>query len=382
MRSIRSLRTLNSLSGTHARSISTIRCVTPIRTVRKANQKGRPRANQREVYRREDTYTIARPPGKLITFDSRVDVSVSLDDSKHITCRDMDLAFERNLRVYFEDINDQISLKWRPSTDELVYDQGDRPVSKVFANAMGNHYDALVDTAELVVPHDGLCTSILPIKTSDSVRFEVQHQLAYQIQRNEEPTDDDISLHLDAWKAELESSEYCDLKHSSDPTSSFKLVANTEHECRLFERSHIITADKTILENYLKDFPQLVHIQQSRMNTMLETLLFGPCWLVIEKMCETITRSLIMSEIKNGEQSIGRSAVARYKKIEESAEIGALIAYIIAGIIGIFIAANIIQTRDDLLIAVGIAAAVCGLPYATAMFIAGNCAFPYYQRVF
>lgn len=370
MRSTRSFQTLNSLSSTHARSISTLHCVTPIRTVRKSNQNSRPRANQREVYRREDTYTIARPPGKLITFDSRVDISMGLNDSEHIKYRDMDLKFEQNLRDYFEGIGDQLSFKWRPDTNELVYEQSDKPVSKVFANAMGSHYDALVENAELVVPHGGMSTSIYPIKTSDGVRFDIQHQLAHQIQRNGVPTDDEISKYLDAWRASIESSDYCGNKYNRNPTSPFKLVTNTEHEYRLFERSHVLTTDKAILENFSKDLPQLVRNQQPRMSTMAQTLLFGSGWMAIKKMCETITHLLIMYEIKHGKQSIGRSAVARYENVKEIIELAAWGVYIMACFISILVASDTIYTREGRLIAIGVAAAVCGLPWATVFLLA------------
>ena len=379
--SIRALKAIKPMS-VPMRTASTIN-PSMVHMARKSNtaQRARP-----EIYHHEDQHTVTLSTGQSIYIDSRIDFSAKTNAIDALKNESISHRLQQGFDSYFSTINaDQFALTCKSGTDELMYNHNGQSVRSEIISALRSSIDAKVDDIELIVPHDGLCTSTHPIKTTDGVCFELSHQLAYQLRGNARVTDETISSYLSAWKTKIETNDYSTLEWRCRLASPFKLVTDAKQFALLFERSHILTADKTIMENYLNDFPQLVHRNHSRVDIMKNVLFVGMGWWILHKFCKSITLSRVMSEIKKGEQSIGRSARYRYNNVLGSTKVGTLIVcagVAITGLISLVTVDDIIQTREDMLIATGMAAAICGLPYGFLMLVVLNCILPDHEQLF
>ena len=377
-RSIRALKAIKPMS-VPMRTATTIN-PSMVHIARKSNTSQRACP---EIYHHEDQHTVTLSTGQSIYIDSRIDFSAKTNAIDTLKNESISHKLQQGFDSYFSTINaDQFAITRKSGTDELMYNHNGQSVRSEIISALRSSIDAKVDDIELIVPHDGLCTSTHPIKTADGVCFELSHQLAYQLRGNAGVTDETISSYLSAWKTEIESLDYCALKWSSKLESPFKLVTDAKQFALLFECSHVLTADNTILENYLKDFPQLVHISESKVDTMVGVLIMGLCWQPLAKFCQSFALSQVMSEIKEGKQSIGRSAQARYKDALHSIGTGTIMVYVSVGLVGLLAAANIIRTRADMLIVTGIVSAICGLPYGLVMLVVLECNLPYREQLF
>lgn len=375
MRSTRSIRAINSRS---AHTISSLR-------THKVNKAGPQRVFNHhtpiETFRLASQYPLtlkSEQPKTPIYFESCIDFSGSLTDINALKAArsQVEVQIQSKLSSYFNDMNtDQFGLRWKPDTDELVCDQSTMPDQSVFL--IDKNRDVKVDRVKLIVPHDGACASTAEFKTDDGVAFTATQEIVYQLNNgNKKVIDKAVDAQLDALGTLIASVSYSSIQASYDPESPFKLALAAHQTAVMFKRWHITSTPSEISELFIKALPALAHAEIPSLSLIHERLVLGLCAPALDNICNKYALSQVASLINEHECSIGRPAINHFKK--ELDTVGAVVlgAYIIFGILGLFLAGNTIQTQGGMMVATCLAAAACGLPYGCVMFIVGNCAIP------